>query len=643
MKDINYIRGGFGKSFKFGYIFTFDSEAYKHTIEDKQIQTLAIWDIFDGENHYQGDNLSLLEKKIKEFAEETLYCTFFAHNIKYDLQVTGLWKKIINNDFDGYLMTKVMIDTSVFIELTSYDHKIKINFIDSMNYFRTSLRELSKSFNLESKVLSENEYQLEDEVWNKLLDDKKYEIVKYDTEILYHVIDRFLQDNIIIKGLTTPSSALKTFKKNFLSHTISFPKFLSVFALESYRGGLVFPFQLLRGQYINDYDINSLYPTVMRNYQYSIKFREEIHNIKQEDISSSNLNYLLNVDFYGDNNLIVPVRGDDKRLIFVDNVQNVWITSEEYKTLIDNNFEVIVNKGYSFFRSPIFFDYVNYFYDLKKRNLNGNKSFYKLMLNSLYGKFGENRQHTELILIDDINKLALHNIDQNMIAFMKETGDNDGKGKLYDFGDFKVNYFSDFVIVKKESEVKYDPVIASEVTANARLYNFRYRQKIKKVYNTDTDSFFTPLKMEESDELGDIKLEFQGRTWLYAPKDYFYITNDNILNLKLKGVQTNNAYQKFIELGYINSKHEVIDNSVFNEKINVYVFDIEKFSNFRRKPEENVVIEFDQKIIKRIPLKMKYNSEGTGFPFKDMKDYISYRERMMENVLDENTAEIIQF
>ena len=326
----NIIRKGKGKNFDFGFLFIFDTEAYRYEEDDKEIQKLAIWDIYDGESHYEGFDSNSLINKIISLAQETLKCSFFAHNIKYDLQVSGLWKKIILNEIEGFYLNKAMIDTSIFIQLKSIDNKITINFIDSMNYFRSSLRDLAQSFGIENKALTEEEYKLDVKSWNELLSKRMKEIVRVDTEILYKIMDQFLKDNSIIKGLTAPSSALKTFKKYYLERTITFPKVLIQDALASYRGGLVFPFKLLRGEYIYDYDINSLYPFSMFN-NYSIRYKGKVDSrISDDDIRNNKLNYLLNVDFFGKNNLIVPVRAIDKRLIFLNNAKNVWITGKEY-------------------------------------------------------------------------------------------------------------------------------------------------------------------------------------------------------------------------------------------------------------------------------------------------------------------------
>ena len=636
----NIIRKGKGKNFKFGFLFTFDTEAYRYQEDDKEIQKLAIWDIYDGESHYEGFDSDSLIHKIISLAEETLRCSIFAHNIKYDLQVSGLWKKIILNQIQGFYLNKAMIDTSIFIQLKSDNDKITINFIDSMNYFRSSLRDLAQSFNIENKALSEEEYKLDSDSWNELLNKRMKEIVRVDTEILYKIMDQFLKDDTVIKGLTAPSSALKTFRKYYLERTITFPKVLIQDALSSYRGGLVFPFRLLRGEYIYDYDINSLYPFSMFN-NYSIRYKGKVDSrISDDDIKNDKINYLLNVDLFGKNNLIVPVRAIDKRLIFLNNAKNVWITGKEYLALRENGFDVIVNKGYSFYSYPLFENYIKHFYNLKKNSKGGKKIFYKLMLNSLYGKFGENRKHSEIILLNEKEKLEKYGIDETTIQFMKEMGDNEGKGKLFDFETIKVHYYKDFLIIKKESEARYSPLIASEVTAYARLYNFELRKQLKEVYYTDTDSFFIPFQIKESDELGGLKKEFQGRTWLYSPKDYFYIDDNGILHLKLKGVQTENAYNKFIELGYIDKNHYVTNMSLFNDKINVYTYEDNKFSGLKRVVEENVVIDFDEKEVKRIPLKMKYIGRQ-GYPFENMEDYIAYKERILNNL--ENNYEIYEF
>jgi len=629
----NIIRKGKGKNFDFGFIFTFDTEAFRYNQDDKEIQKLAIWDVYDGENHYEGFDSESLINKIIALAQESLKCSFFAHNIKYDLQVSGLWKKIILDQIKGFYLSKAMIDNSIFLQLKSDDDKIIINFIDSMNYFRSSLRDLAQSFNIE-KALSVEEYKLDSESWNQLLKEKMKDIVRIDTEILYKIMNQFLNDESIIKGLTAPSSALKTFKRYYLEKTITFPKALVQDALASYRGGLVFPFMLLRGEYVYDYDINSLYPYSMFD-RYSIRYKGKVDSrILDDDIRNQKLNYLLNVSFFGKNNLIVPVKAIDKRLIFLNNVENVWITGREYLALRENGFDVIVNQGYAFYSYPIFKNYINHFYNLKKNSKGGKKIFYKLMLNSLYGKFGENRKHSEIILLDDKDKLEKYGIDETTIEFMKEMGDNDGKGKLFDFENIKIHYYRDFLVVKKESEARYSPLIASEVTAYARLYNYELRKQLKEVYYTDTDSFFIPFQIQESDELGGLKKEFQGKTWLYSPKDYFYIDDNNKLHLKLKGVQTENAYKKFVELGYIDKNHYVTDMSLFNDKINIYVYEDDKFSGLKRAVDENVVVDFDEKEIKRIPLKMKYIGRQ-GYPFENMEDYISYKQRILNNSLNQ--------
>jgi len=570
-----------------------------------------------------------------------LRCSFFAHNIKYDLQVSGLWRKIILNEIEGFYLNKAMIDTSIFIQLKSDNDKITINFIDSMNYFRSSLRELAQSFNIENKVLSVDEYKLDWELWNELLSHRMKEIVRIDTEILYKIMNQFLNDDSIIKGLTAPSSALKTFKKYYLEKTITFPKALIQDALSSYRGGLVFPFKLLRGEYVYDYDINSLYPYVMLNNNYSIRYKGKVDSrLSDDDIKSDKLNYLLNVDFFGKNNLIVPVRAIDKRLIFLNNAKNVWITGREYLALKENDFDIIINKGYAFYSYPIFKNYINHFYNLKKNSKGGKKIFYKLLLNSLYGKFGENRKHSEIILLNEKEKLEKYGIDDITIQFMKEMGDNDGKGKLFDFENIKVHYYRDFLVIKKENEARYSPLIASEVSSNARLYNFELRKQLETVFYTDTDSFFIPYEIPESDDLGKLKKEFQGKTWLYSPKDYFYIDDNYKLHLKLKGVQSENAYKKFIELGYIDKDYNVLNMSLFNDKINIYLYEDNKFSGLRRAVDDNVIIDFDEKEIKRLPLKMKYIGKY-GFPFEDMEDYIAYKEMILNKV--ENSYEIYEF
>ena len=67
-----------------------------------------------------------------------------------------------------------------------------------------------------------------------------------------------------------------------------------------------------------------------------------------------------------------------------------WITSYEYDKAIDLGYKIEILKGYSFARKIIFKEYVDKLYQLRLEYTKDNPMnlIAKLLMNSLYGKFG---------------------------------------------------------------------------------------------------------------------------------------------------------------------------------------------------------------------------------------------------------------
>ena len=174
----------------------------------------------------------------------------------------------------------------------------------------------------------------------------------------------------------------------------------------------------------------------------------------------------------------------------------------------------------------LFKDYVIQMYSKRlmyksEGNTMGNL-FTKLLLNSLYGKFAQKVERKELGFIFEEPKPK----KGYQWIFEPYRDSNVGIWKLVD---------DQGKVVFKEG---YNNVVsfASYTTSMARIKLYEAVQDVYQyggeVYYTDTDSIISDIKIEDSKELGKLKIEDTGIFVGYAPKVYkFYsIPNMDLLN-----------------------------------------------------------------------------------------------------------------
>ena len=155
----------------------------------------------------------------------------------------------------------------------------------------------------------------------------------------------------------------------------------------------------------------------------------------------------------------------------------------------------------------------------------------KLILNSLYGKFGQKQ-------IKDFRVLDLDEFNGTLEELYSLVGDQ------YDEKNNKI-------IINETKE--YDgknvyPILASYVTTYARLLMYDYIKGDDVIY-TDTDSIFTKEQLKEtSDELGEMKEEDGSPfkyTYFVKPKFYYLIDQQEKETTKIKGVARANKEDFF--------------------------------------------------------------------------------------------------
>lgn len=578
----------------------FDTEAYRYRTTKGERQELAQFDFFDGNNHYSGKTKAELYSTLNDILTAYKHITVIAHNYNYDLRVSGLLNHIlIDKEILGLPVVTAFLSSIIYVRAELTNRRKRIDLLDSTNYFKFPLRKMGEALG-EKKTATEDEYASAPDDWNRYLDSVGFSLIRNDTEILYRYFTAFASRNDITLGVSLAATSFNTYRKYFLKNVLTIPVDKIPDALLSYRGGRVEPYFLGdEHTFIHDYDINSLYPYVMKRYRYSTEFIREISGINEDviaNIKNEARNYLFQVDYrYIEPVLRLPVvvKDAEGRLIQSYQSKDKWITGRELLYLLDDGAEVYVHKGYEFRNEDIFSGFVDYFYAQKEESQEPARTNYKLLLNSLYGKFGQSKRKTFFISVsdlpDDVRWIIERHPDKQRLRI---------NGIVYSiYGAYVTN-------MELEGKAAYNPLIASEVTANARLHNYDIQKRIgfSNVVYTDTDSFFSTRVVENmvSSSLGDLKEEHTGMAKIYDSKDYEIIKPDGTLIWKIKGVSLNKIEDMYYEDG-------------------TQIFEMPVFKGFKNRNEvmDSVEVWNIRKKLSRLHSKLNYvRVEGglLGFP-----------------------------
>lgn len=180
-------------------------------------------------------------------------------------------------------------------------------------------------------------------------------------------------------------------------------------------------------------------------------------------------------------------------------------------------------KGYSFNSEFIFEEYVDKIYALKSSASPGDPIYIisKLLLNSLYGRFGMSPEIENHIIISNDNEQFL--LDYKILNVLDL---NNGNSLL--------TYTMKEAIHNTNLNISIP--IASSITALARVYMSQFKNNpLFDLFYTDTDSVFTDKAIDDKligMELGQLKLEHEFIKAIFlAPKVYGGIEilfNDNL-------------------------------------------------------------------------------------------------------------------
>jgi len=294
-----------------------------------------------------------------------------------------------------------------------------------------------------------------------------------------------------------------------------------------------------KGVKVKGYDVNSLYPSRMRDCDMPVGnpifFKGDIRLIDAnafgffycEIIAPNNIKHPIlqtHVKTHGGIRTIAPI-GIWEDMLFSAEMDNAKKYGYQFKILW----------GYKFERKIIFKSYVDNLYSLRQQFPKTNPLNYiaKILLNSLYGRFGMDDNFTEVNIIhkdyiaDFENKFL-----ENIIT----------KTELEDYYLLEIKN-NEEIVEDENSTHNINVGIASAITAYSRILMtiFKNNPKIN-LYYTDTDSAYTDSDLDETfiseTVLGKLKLENTCNKAIFlAPKVYCLETEDNNFIYKVKGLK----------------------------------------------------------------------------------------------------------
>ena len=397
--------------------------------------------------------------------------------------------------------------------------------------------------------------------------DEAVKYCKLDCKCLHEILVQFNklifnEFNININiSLTLPALAMRIYKSQFMPQN-------SIYQLggsierdirESYTGGAVdvyiphnrgegFFTRLFKTLYY--YDVNSLYPFIMANTLMPvgkpIAFEGDIRRVEPKAFG------FFYCKITSPNNLKHPIL--QRKIRTSEGLRTIaglgswigWISSSEMDNAMKYGYAFDIIRGYQFNLGDIFSKYIERMYNLRMEYPKGDAMnlIAKLLMNSLYGKFGMKIETTqvqvEIYDTSDENEVELFN---EMLEINCNT--------IHDY--VKIDNF--YVMVRKITGldlnkdvdadfyhgVDVNIAIASAITGGARVWMSLLKNNPKfNLYYSDTDSAVIDRQLPSfmvGNALGQFKLEhIVNRAVFLAPKVYGLLTDDGKEVIKVKGV-----------------------------------------------------------------------------------------------------------
>lgn len=402
---------------KFAADFETSTEEWIKKDGESRVWAYSICEIGNPDNFIYGNNLD--DFFMWCFKDRRKNHTLYFHNLKFDGEY--IFYYLLTHGFEC-VQTKrevkdktficLISDTGMFYSIEIYykagKYPNKVTIFDSLKILNFSVDQIAKDFSLPIRKLS-LDYDKYREVGHTLTEDE-IDYIRNDVEIMARALDIMFKENLT--KMTIGSNALSNFKSMLSSFELYFPVLsyeIDKSIRESYKGGFTYLNPLYKEKEVNEdiivIDSNSMHPSHMMNdwlpigvpIYYEGKYKEDklyplyiqriscSFKLKKGKIPSIQLKKTLG---YVPTEYIESTNGD---------IVTMTLTSVDLKLFfmqydVD---DIIYHDGFKFKRlKGIFSGYITYWTNQKiNAKKIGNSALYrisKLMLNSLYGKFGLN-------------------------------------------------------------------------------------------------------------------------------------------------------------------------------------------------------------------------------------------------------------
>lgn len=396
--------------------------------------------------------------------------------------------------------------------------KKKIIFRDSSALFPFGLDKITKSFGVTHK-----KKKFDFSTWDGTLTPELEEYLMYDCIGLHEALTAYFNWPMIKKAgsaTTMASQSLKVFR-TFLYQTLKTPpKAVDEFVRSSYFGGRT---EIFKPKYKNKtktlkcYDVNSLYPTVMKNNIFPGNFKRWSNKYEPDSLGFYDATVIVPKNMKVPPLPTVQSLGISDKLIFpTGTFRGIFSTIElEYAKSV--GCKILWTGRGAIFESAghLFRDYITTLYErrmeAKKQGDGVGDVLCKLLMNSCYGRFGLNTEKEELVW-------------------------DDGSVGLNPLCEITLFHRTRRLATRKKTLDKTftNVAIAAWVTSLARIYMHKiYMQCQDELYYTDTDSIFTTKEFESGNELGDLKLEYEVNEAIFLlPKTYIVQSNKTMKEIQ---------------------------------------------------------------------------------------------------------------
>lgn len=437
----------------------------------------------------------------------------FAHNMSYDFRILHGFTQM---QARGWQMGIPIFDKMRFL-IRYRKGNVTIQISDTMNYFTVSLAQLGESIGYSKLDMPSFDADIEE--W------KPYCL--RDVEVIERVILDFREfvdkEDLGNWGVTAAKQALNAYQHRFMMHPIEIHVNEKASELEvaCYHGGRVEAFRIGEVPWTPIYklDVNSMYPYVMASKEYPTRLLQYLCDVSPTSLKKVMQNVIVLGYCEVETDEPVYAKVEEDKLTFPIGRFGVFLTHGEIEYALEHNHLLRLIEGYLYRRQSIFTDYVEYFYNKRKYYKRTNNLafdlFCKMMLNSLYGKFGQRVPDTEIIGKAPTDKATIeYHYDLVTGERWKEIAIG---GIRYKEGERHLSYNS-------------FPAIAACVTGYARVYLWQLIKEagIDNVAYVDTDSLllneqgYKRLSYRiDPDKLGMLKLEDKGtEAVIRGLKDY---------------------------------------------------------------------------------------------------------------------------